>query len=93
MAEGGVEMSGKTFTAWISKYALTQGIFEATAEMGGFDGMIHVRQDRGSDSFFHGEGKEWHRTREGAVRRANEMRLKQILTMEAKLLKLRSMTF
>ena len=78
---------------WITKYALTQGIFEAEAsECKGFDGMIEVA-NRYSYEFYHGEGKDWCRTKEYAISRAEEMRKKKISSLKAQIEKLENMKF
>lgn len=58
---------------WITKYALTDGVREVEAEVTNIDDMIiagfwDYRQD------FWGEGKEWHRTLEGAQQKALQMK-------------------
>ena len=64
-----------TFTAYITKYALTTGIFKIEASEGksASQGLIEeVGKQWGP--FYRGEGKDWHRTKEGAVARAHHMR-------------------
>ena len=46
--------------------------------------------DRG---YFHGEGREWHRTKESAIDKAEEMRKKKIETMKKQIEKLEKMEF
>ena len=66
-------MSEETFKVWISKYALTQGILEMDAKETCSPGMIEALGDNGVRAgFYHGEGKEWHLTEEGAIRRAED---------------------
>jgi hypothetical protein len=50
---------------WITKYALSQGIFELCAQTRSIDGLISDPLD--SLQIYHGEGREWHRTKECAV--------------------------
>lgn len=78
---------------WITKYALTQGIIEKKArECGeGFDGMVKTEEKY--PAYFHGEGKEWHRTKESAIKRAEEMRQKKIESLKKQIKKLEVMTF
>lgn len=79
---------------FITKYALADGITETDAELCD-SRMIRVRK-RGShnfDQYFHGEGKDWHRTRESAVKRAETMRDKAIQSAEKKILKLKNLQF
>jgi len=81
---------------WITKYALTTGIFEADIEQ--CDGqptmVVHRGQKTGAcDCYYHGEGKEWHRTFKSAVSRAEEMRDRKVVSMRKQLAKLKAMTF
>ena len=73
---------------WITKYALTQGIFEKECQYRG-DGMIMDELN----TCYHGEGKDWHRTKESAVKRAEEMRQKKIQSLQKKIKKLEDMKF
>mgnify|MGYP005759151723 CR=1 FL=1 len=78
---------------WITKYALTQGIFEIEAEECGmgFPGMIQTKEEH--PSHCHEEGKDWHRSKDSAVKRAEEMRQKKISSLRKKLEKLEKMKF
>lgn len=78
---------------WITKYALTQGIIEKEVREGGkgFEGMI-VTKDK-YPACFHGEGKEWHRTKESAIKEAEEMRKKKIESLKKQIKKLEVMKF
>lgn len=79
--------------AFITKYALTHGIQEVDdAEISPqAPSMISVRSF--GVACFHGEGKDWHRSREGAVTRAEEMRVKKIASLQKKIIKLGELTF
>jgi len=79
-------------TAYITKYALTMGILEIKA------GVCHrinsgMIAEVGAEhrSCYHGEGKEWHRTREEAVKRAEVMREKKIAALKTQIKKLERM--
>lgn len=70
---------------WITKYALTKGVYS-------IDGEVHPTIGKGQllvglhhCGVFHGEGREWHRTREAAVVRANQMRLAKIKSLQKQL--------
>lgn len=67
----------ETFRGFVTKYALTKGIEERELTACESAGMVKWR-GRYLDQYLHGEGREWHRTREGAVKRAEEMRLRKI---------------
>jgi len=86
-------MSSDTFKVWITRYALTEGIYEKEAKV-----CINVSEDMieviGSNGmYFHGEGKDWHRTKESAIKRAEEMRKKKITSVEKQLQRLKDMKF
>ena len=79
---------------WISKYALTQGIFEIEAEIceGSMTGMVADINNR-TFGLYHGEGREWHKTKEEASKRAEKMRLKKIASLKKQIEKLEKMDF
>lgn len=69
------------FTAWITRYALTKGIQKVQAESC-FDiseNMIVVREGY-APQYYH--GNEWHRTRDDAVLRAEEMRKAKLKSID-----------
>lgn len=76
---------------WITKYALTIGIIEINAEITE-DGSAY---DMGSSfpAYYHGEDKEWHRTKESAIARAEEMRQKKIESLKNQIEKLEVLKF
>lgn len=79
--------------AWITKHAFTIGIVELEGEVSPQTPSLFVSGDSLDRKYYHGEGRNWHRTREAAVTRANrilEMRLKSI---KKQLSKLESMKF
>ncbi len=85
-------MAGKKITAWVTKYALTTGIEKHESSTTFSDGMIRVRPEEGGlDQFFH--GKDWHKTEKAANERAEEMRLKKILSLKKQLKRYESMSF
>jgi hypothetical protein len=43
--------------------------------------------------YFHGEGREWHRTEKAAKAKATEMRDKKIKSLTKQIIKLKSMEF
>jgi hypothetical protein len=89
----------KIITAWITKYALTQGIIKAEVEecgdaSGEFGGMIlYKRSGESWPQYFHGEGKEWHRTYESALKKADEMRQARIKSLQEQITKLQGVEF
>lgn len=77
---------------YVTKYALTTGIL--TAEDGEVSeespGMVSCKS-LGTFANFH--GKDWHKTPEAAIARAEEMRGKTITSLEKQIAKLRVMNF
>jgi len=79
---------------YITKHALTKGIWKANADdlNGKYDGMIAVG-DLMNRQYFHYEGTEWHRTFESAKAKAEAMRDKKIASLKKQIAKLKAMTF
>ena len=70
---------------WITRCVLTSGIWCGEAEEP-TDGMIECKSPMTPQGkrellwgYFHGEGREWHRTEEAAKTKALEMRDKKVL--------------
>ena len=86
------EGTSGTFKVWITKYALTDGIrlIEAKQSSQYLDMMSY---GEGAYDHAHGEGREWHRTPESALRRAEEMRKKKLASLRKSIAKLEAMTF
>jgi len=87
-------MKNENITAWVTKYALTTGIQKVIGS---------VRHETSSGMLsYPGEcrdwpvsvhGKDWHRTPEAALARAEEMRKAKIASLKKSLAKLESMMF
>ena len=83
-----------TFTAWITKYALTAGIEEMLVEQNDkflpnvVTCVIKSRYD--SQCFY---GKQWHRTRDDAVKRAEQMRQDKIVSLQKQIRRLVALKF
>jgi hypothetical protein len=80
---------------WISKYALTQGLFaidtdEPSAE---FPNLLSVKQENTYADCYHGEGREWHRTYGEAAKKANQMVQAKIKSLKKQLKKYENMVF
>lgn len=54
--------------------------------------MIEVYY-QGIPMYFYGRGKEWHETKESAIKTAEEMRKKKIVSLKRKVEKLENMKF
>jgi hypothetical protein len=76
---------------WITKYALTIGIYEIEARETSSPGMVGDAND--PLSMFHGEGKEWHKSKEDAIQRAEIMKNKKIESLEKQLEKIKNIIF
>lgn len=74
-------------TVWITKYALTTGIMTEQVEepTQRSPNMICARA-LGPSAFFH--GKDWHRTKEAAATRAEEMRKTKLASLKKQIIKL-----
>ena len=89
-------MKVKEETFFVTKYALTDGIQKVKGELplAGNGSMLAVKQSGTTiPMYYHGEGKDWHRTRDQAVKRAEEMRLKKIKSLEKNIEKMKRLKF
>ena len=78
--------------AFITKYALTKGIYEIDAEVCQNPKIIKRASGNWVD-YYRNEGKDWHKTKESAILRANEMRAAKIKTLQKQIIKLDKLTF
>jgi len=80
---------------WITKYALTNGIIEVDGDISTCSTKLFTYR-HGAGTFMqsaYGEGKEWHRTREEAVVRAEEMRITKLKSLDKSIKKISSIKF
>jgi len=85
-------MEGIGVKVWITKYALSKGIFEAEAESSFTPRMAKITSPNWPKwPYFHGE--EWHTTKEAAVKKAEKMRLARIESLKKQIAKLEKMKF
>lgn len=79
---------------WISKYALTKGIFEIDVEDDEYvaKGMVTDRRNPYRASY-HGEGREWHRARADAVVRAKQMQRDKLRSLQKQIDKVKAIDF
>lgn len=75
---------------WITKYALTQNIYAIDAQECHIPSMV---SGGGLFENYHGEGREWHRTKNSALARAEEMRTKAIASHQKSIAKLEKLVF
>lgn len=81
----------ETITIYVTKYALTDGIsVEAGRDCG--NGMVERLAEEWKYSPYL-QGKDWHRTMDAAVKRAEEMRVAKIKSLEKQIAKLRALKF
>lgn len=78
---------------WITKYALRSGIFSAEVEEEDENDTVVVRNDNSLNPYYHGDGREWHRTKESAIAKAEDMRKKKITSLKKQIEKLENMEF
>lgn len=83
---------------WITKYALTQGIEEVDSEeVFSFEiegkYLSFNRKKSSLPEIYSGEGKAWHRSKESAIKRAEEMRDKKIENLQKQVAKLQILRF
>ncbi len=82
-------MSDATIKVWISKYAFSKGIYEIET----MEPRSSLEIVRDGWAYFHGDGREWHRTRAGAIAKAEEMRLAKIASLKKQIAKLEKLKF
>jgi hypothetical protein len=77
-------------TVWVTKYALTQGVFTASGHMWTSDS--NGKQYFKNGVLFLSPG-HWHWTKEEAIEAADQMRTKKIKLLQKQIQKLDKMTF
>jgi hypothetical protein len=78
---------------WISKYALSHGIFSVEAEEPTENMVVERAKELGCDAYYHVEGRDWHRTKEAANKKADAMRVAKIASLEKQIGKLAKLKF
>jgi hypothetical protein len=78
---------------WVTKYALTQGITEHEVDPPKMGSDIVIDKSTRFWQFFHGEGKQWHRTRESAVTRAQATKRQKITSLKTQIKRLEALEF
>jgi hypothetical protein len=89
----GVIMERERFTAWVTKFALTDGILTVEAELDKDISETMIAYQRTGYMRDYAHGKDWHRTPEAALARAEEMRVAKIAAVRKQLKKLEDMVF
>lgn len=85
-------MAREVFDAWITKYALTQGILKRRVELCDHISptMVSVISDEWQQHF---HGKDWHQTRAGAIARAKVMKEAKLDSMHNKMATIAGLNF
>jgi hypothetical protein len=81
---------------WNTKHALSQGVIEQDAEyVAEFvsDKYAVVKWPNGVTEYLYKEGKDWHRTRESALARADVMRKERIASLRNQIVRLEALNF
>ena len=84
-------MNDQVETMWITKYALTKGIFKATGTVARGEPVEYLYAP--NIGLFARLGKDAHRTREAAVERAKEMQHKKICALQKQSARIQNLTF
>lgn len=79
------------FMAWVTKYALTEGIMKMQVEDFFDVSPTMVGKVNESNQYFH--GKDWHRTPEAAIARAEEMRRAKLLSIDKQRKRIEALKF
>ncbi|MCB4358463.1 hypothetical protein [Quatrionicoccus australiensis] len=82
-------MENEKIKAWVTKYSLTEGIKEVEGE------VCHKISSEmlAYDKHKYAHGKDWHRTQDAAIARAEEMRKKKIESLKKSIKKMESLEF
>ena len=80
-------------TAWVTRFALSEGIFKVTGYVPHDISDKMFCYEGGKTSRVSVYGKDWHRTEELAIARAEEMRLKKIETLKKSLKEMEALDF
>ena len=78
--------------AYITKYALTEGVYEVCGDLSEFTGGLFVEKILGVYPQYHGRG-DWHLTPEAAIAKAEEMRIKKLQSLDKQMKKLSALKF
>lgn len=86
-------MAEKKVKIWVTKYALTKGIFETKAEVDPveYPGMATIRHGNSWPEHYH--GRDWHLDRLSALQQAERMRQAKIRSLRVQLAKYEAMKF
>ena len=77
----------KAIKAWITKYALTKGIYETEALECNTPGAIQVPEPGDGSKYYHDEGKEWCKTKKDAYVLVELIHFSELLKYEKQSIK------
>ena len=88
-------MTEPNFMAWVTSYALITGILVGSAEVSSDTPHIIKFSRHGTNTrlLAFGEGREWHRTPEAALLRAEEIRRNKIESLKKEITRIEAITF
>ncbi|WP_313677091.1 hypothetical protein [Pantoea vagans] len=78
-------------TAYITKYALTFGIYSTKGEVHDDTFVQKAREIGEFDQYFH--GNEWHLSKEEALAHAEEMRIRKLKSLDKQAKKISQLKF
>lgn len=81
----------KTVTIYVTKYALTTGIFTVQGEQSSDDLFFYKSEGSGFTNF--ARGNDAHLTEEAALARAEEMRISKLKALDKQMKKVSAMKF
>lgn len=75
---------------YCTRYLFTDGITEREAEI---SGNMAIVKELDYQIYLHGEGNEWHKDKQSATKRAEEMRIKKLQSLDRQIKKISAMVF
>ncbi len=80
---------------WSTKYCLTEGIIEHEIDpMDANNSLIVIPKNKCSCAvYLHGEGRDWHKCREDAVLRADEIRIRKLKSLDRQIKTISAISF
>ena len=83
-------MKTETIRVWITKHALTKGVYEIIVEQCSLDDTV---KGPGTFEYYHGKGREWHLTKQSANKHAEILLAKKVKSLQKQLDRLRKTVF
>lgn len=78
---------------WNTKYCLTSGITVHDVEECGDNMVVIPKTQTSYPVHLHGEGKQWHRSLNAAIVRANEIKIKKLQSLDRQVKKISAIDF